>query len=122
MRAPKTFLRQGVGSALIVALVSAMLQAQGMWSLGRSLTELSASDRGAMERARSAVLGKMQPGAASAWKDEKTGHVGEAHLLRAYEKNGMTCGEVEHILKIHEVKRYVISFCRASDGAWRAVF
>jgi surface antigen len=112
----------GVGSALIVALVAIMLQAQGMWSLGRSLTELSAADREAMTRARSEVLDNMKPGAASSWKDEKTGHLGETHLLRVYEMNGMTCGEVEHILKIPEMKRYVTSFCRTSDGTWRAIF
>jgi surface antigen len=122
MRAAKTLSRLNVGSALIVALVAAMLQAQGTWSLGRSLAELSAADREAMARARGEVLDNLKPGAASTWKDEKTGHLGKAHLLRVYEKNGMTCGDIEQILKVQEESRYVISFCRASDGTWRSAF
>ena len=118
----KTLSMPKVSSALIVAMVAAMLQAQGTWSLGRSLAELSAADREAMTRARGEVLDNLKPGAASAWKDEKTGHLGKAHLLRVYEKNGMTCGEVEHIVKVQEESRYVISFCRVSDGTWRAAF
>jgi surface antigen len=122
MRAPKTRSRLGVSSALLVALVAAMLQAQGTFSFGRSLAELSAADREAMARARSEVLDILKAGATSAWKDEKTGHLGKAHLLRVYEKNGMTCGEVEQILKVQEESRYVLSFCRANDGTWRSVF
>ena len=122
MRAPKTRLGLSVSSVLVVALVAAFLQAQGMWSLSRSLTELSTADREAMTRARSEVLNNMKPGAASSWKDEKTGHAGEVHLLRVYEMNGMTCAEVEHILKLAERRHYMRSFCRTSDGTWRAVF
>jgi surface antigen len=120
MRARKTLSRPGLSSALIVALVAGMLQAQGTWSLGRSLAEVTAADREAMARARGEVLDNLKPGAVSAWKDEKTGHLGKAHLLRVYEKNGMTCGDVEQILKVQQASHYVISFCRASDGTWRA--
>src|SRR5258708_28430106 len=102
MRTSKKFSRVAVGTALIVALVGAMMQAQGTWSLGRSVAELSATDREAMTRARGEVLDNLKPGAASTWKDEKTGHLGRAHLLRVYEMNGMTCGEVEHIVKVQE--------------------
>ena len=122
MRAPKTGLILSVSSALVVVLVAALLQGQGMWSLGRSLTDLSSADRDAMTRARREVLDNMKPGAASSWKDDKTGHLGEVHLLRIYEMNGMPCGEVEHILKIPDARHYVTSFCRTSDGSWRAVF
>ena len=121
MRALKTLSRPAVSSALIAVLVAGLLQAQGLWSLGRSLAELSAADREAMTRARDEVLDNLKPGAVSAWKDEKTGHLGKAHLLRVYEKNGMTCGEVQHIITIHEEMRYVTLFCRTSDGTWRAV-
>jgi surface antigen len=122
MRVPKTSLKPNASSALIVAFVAVMLQAQGTGSLGRSMAELSASDREAMVHARREVLDELKPGAASSWKDEKTGHLGEAHLLRVYEKNGMTCGEVEHILKVPQARQYVTSFCRAGDGAWRAAY
>src|SRR5258705_10557895 len=116
MPVPKTFLRLGIISALVAALSAATVQAA---SFGRSLAELSAADLESIVRARSEVLDKMMPGAVSVWKDEKTGHSGEARLLRVYEQNGMPCAEVEHVLKLPAVSRYVRPFCRASDGIWR---
>jgi hypothetical protein len=64
----------------------------------------------------------MKPGAVAAWKDEKTGHSGEARLLRNYDRNGMACGDVEHRVKIRQVSRYVMPLCRSSDGAWRLAY
>jgi len=119
MRTPIRLLGLSATSALIAALVPANLQA-GIFE--RSLAELSTPDREAMERARREVLEKMEPGAVSVWKGEKTGHSGEAHLLRTYERNGMSCAEVVHVLKFPEVSRYVIPFCRAGDGTWRTAF
>jgi hypothetical protein len=88
----------------------------------RTLAELSAVDREALERAQREVLETMRPGAVSMWKDDKTGHSGEARLLRSYEQNGMACGEVEHILRFERVSRYVMPMCRVSDGTWRIAY
>jgi hypothetical protein len=88
----------------------------------RLLAELSNADREALERAQREVLETMMPGAVSAWKDEKTGHFGEARLLRNYERNGMACGEVEHMLRIRQVSRYVMPLCRLGDGTWRLAY
>lgn len=107
--------------AALAALSSASVEARGTFSLGRSLAELSASDREAMKRARIAVLETMQPGSVSAWNDVATGHSGEVELHRMYEKNGMTCGDVEYVLKIPDAKRFQTAFCRGGDGIWRLV-
>ena len=105
--------------ATFAALSSAAVDAQGIFTFGRSLAELSAPDREAMKRARIAVLETMQPGSVSAWNDAATGHSGEVELHRMYEKNGMTCGDVEYVLKIPETKRFQTAFCRGGDGIWR---
>ena len=97
----------------------AAVEAQRFFSLGRSLSELSSADREAMMRARIEVLDKLQPGSVAAWTDKSTGHSGEVNLRRIYEKNGMTCGDVEHILKKPEIWRFSAAFCRGGDGTWR---
>src|SRR5262245_28173714 len=106
----ETILRLAVMSVLITALAPATLQAATPFA--RSLAELSPADREAMERARLEVLEKMTPGAVAVWKDDKTGHSGEAHLRRTYEQNGMPCGEVEHVLRIPRMSRFVVPLCR----------
>jgi surface antigen len=124
MRAPRTVWRLALISALTATAVSSTLQAATslVSPFLRLLAELSNADRQALERAQREVLETMQPGAVSAWKDGRTGHYGEARLLRNYEWNGMACGEVEHMLKIRQVSRYVMPLCRLNDGTWRLAY
>jgi surface antigen len=109
-----------VALGAFAALSPAAVEAQGIFSFGRSLARLSAADREAMTRARMEVLEKMQPGAVSVWSDKDTGHSGEVDLRRTYEKNGMPCGDVEYVLKMPETWRFRAAFCRGGDGTWRA--
>ena len=97
-------------------------EAQSFWGFGRSLSEVSAPDRDAMKRARIDLLQKLQAGAMSTWKDEKTGHLGEVSLRRVYEQNGKPCADVEYVLKSPEVQHYLVPFCQGADGTWRAAF
>jgi hypothetical protein len=120
MRTPKTFMTLGVLSVLLVALSDTV--AAGPNEFGRTLANLSNADRAAMDRARTEVLSKLQQGAVSVWKDDKTGHSGEARIARTYAQNGMMCAEVDHFLKLPNESHYVIPFCRDTTGAWRAVF
>ena len=108
-----------VALAACAALSPAAVEAQGMFSLGRSLSELSAPDREAMTRARIEVLEKMQPGSVSAWSDNDTGHSGEVALQRIYENNGTTCGDVAFALKTPDMRTFRAAYCRAADGTWR---
>jgi len=109
-----------VALGILTVLPPAAVDAQGLFSLGRTLSNLSPADLEATTRARTEVLQKLQAGAVSAWSDSKTGHSGEVGLRRIYEKNGMTCGDVEYLLKIPDSQRYLAVFCRAGDGTWRA--
>ena len=102
----------------LAALLPAAVLAEGLFSFWRSLSELSVPDREAMSRARVAVLETMQPGSASTWSDNNTGHSGTVELNRIYEKNGMTCGDVDYVLKMPEMRRFRMAFCRGGDGTW----
>ncbi len=109
--------------ALITASAPAVLQAASpARSFGRWVADLSDTDREAVQRTQREVLEKMQPGTVSAWKDEKTGHSGEARLLRTYQQSGMSCAEVEHLVKITNTSRYRLPLCRANDGTWRLAY
>ena len=120
MRTPRTFLMLGIASALLSAPVPAAVLAQNEFA--QALATLSDADREAMTRSRNEVLAKMEPGAVSIWKNDRTGHSGEARLARTYERNGLTCAEVDHVLKLSRESRYVIPFCRDASGTWRAAF
>jgi surface antigen len=108
-----------IASALIAAMPAPVL-AQNVF--GRSLAQMSSADRQAMEQSRREVLERMEQGAVSTWRDEATGHSGEVRLRRVYEQNGMRCAELEQILRSPAESRYVIPFCRTTDGTWRAAF
>ena len=101
-----------------VLLPTAVL-AQGTFSLGRSFSQLSEADTEAVRRARIEVLEKMQPGAVSFWSNDKSGHSGGVELRRVFEKNGMTCGDLEFVFNIPDTKRLRTAFCRVADGDWR---
>jgi len=120
MRVLKTFARLG-GIAVLAALLLP-LSAQAQNDFGRLLAELSDADRLAMERARNEVLAMMERGALSMWKDDKTGHSGEARIARTYGRGGFMCADVEHVVKLPRESRYVIPFCRDGSGTWRAAF
>ena len=119
MRTPKAFVMLGLASALHSAVVPAVA---GPNEFAESLAELSNADREAMERARNEVLAKREQGAVAMWKDDRTGHSGEARLARTYERSGLMCAEVVHVLKLAQESRYVIPFCRDASGTWRAAF
>jgi hypothetical protein len=103
----------------IAALVSGGADGQRLWSFGRSLSDINAADREAASRARAEVLRTLQTGAMSAWKDEKTGHSGKVRLRRLYQKRGMPCADLDYVLKLPNIKHYLVSFCRTGNGSWR---
>lgn len=116
-------MRAWISVAMAAAIAAAV--SSPAWTASpfvRTLAELSTADREALPRAEREVLETMKPGAVSVWKDEKTGHSGEARLLRTYEQNGMACGEVQHVLKLRRESRLVMPLCRVSDGTWRLAF
>ena len=120
MRAPKT-MTLGVSAGLMTVLLNAGTP-PNQNEFVRLLANLSNADREAMTRSRTEVLAKMQDGAISIWKDDRTGHSGEARLARTYAQNGMTCAVVDHVLRLPRESHYRIPFCRDATGTWRAAF
>ena len=119
MRTRTKLMSLAIGSALI-ASASLPVLAQNVF--GRSLAQMSPADRQAMEQARREVLERNEQGAVAMWRDEATGHTGVVRLTRIYERNGMSCADVEQVLRMPTESRFVIPFCRIADGTWRAAF
>ena len=121
MRAPERLLSLAIASALLVAFAAGVAAAPDR-SFGQLVAQMSPNDREGVQRTQREVLENMQPGAVAAWKDDASGHSGEAHLLKTYQRNGMMCADVEHILKVTVTSRYVLPLCRIGDGTWKLAY
>jgi hypothetical protein len=82
---------------------------------------LTAKDLQLFQMSLREVLKAGLPGASASWEDRDTNEGGRASILRIYERNGMTCAEVEHIFTSGNRYRYVLPFC-LKDGEWKMAF
>lgn len=61
-------------------------------------------------------------GAVETWTNPDTGDSGSVTLISTYERDGMGCRRIAHVIKLRGVKperEFVISRCRAADGSWK---
>lgn len=82
---------------------------------------LNAKDLHLFQMSMREVLQAGLPGASATWEDPETNEAGRASVLRFYERNGMTCADVEHVFTAGNRYRYVLPFCR-KDGEWKMAF
>ena len=63
-------------------------------------------------------------GASATWSNAASGNSGTARLLETFERDGLPCRRVEHVIKIRQdavPKRLVLATCRTADGRWHLV-
>jgi surface antigen len=63
-------------------------------------------------------------GAVERWSNPETGDDGSVTLISTFERDGMTCRRIAHLIKVrfNKVQRqFVISRCKAADGSWKIV-
>jgi surface antigen len=89
---------------------------------GRESYHLSEADWELLKQSVRQVLEAQKQGATADWVGKQSGRAGRATLLRAFEREGMPCGEVEHVFTAGGGNRYVLPFCRVSDGTWKIAF
>jgi surface antigen len=56
------------------------------------------------------------------WSNPATGDDGSVTLISTFERDGMACRRLAHVIKLRGVKperQFVISRCRAADGSWK---
>jgi hypothetical protein len=89
---------------------------------GRDSYHLSEADWELFKQSVRQVLEAQKQGATADWAGKESGRAGRATLLRVFERDGMPCGEVEHVFTAGGGRRYVLPFCRAGDGTWKIAF
>jgi surface antigen len=109
----------------VIALVSGAPPASGgalVDPFGKETYRLSDAAREQLKTAVRTVLESRTPGTTVEWRDEENDRSGRATLLSVYERDGMPCGEVEHVYTDGKGARYVLPFCQVSDGTWKVAF
>jgi surface antigen len=89
---------------------------------GRPAYRLNEKDLDLLKQAVREVLEKHQVGATAEWSDPDTGKAGQAKLLDVFTRDGMPCGQVEHVFTKGEGRSYQLPFCKMADGRWKIAF
>ena len=83
--------------------------------------ELTAEDIELLSTAANHVYDAGAIGASEAWSNAASGNSGAATLLEVFERDGLPCRRIEHVIKISKdatPKRLVLATCRTADGRW----
>ncbi len=121
----RRFLRLFCNGVLVLPLFLGAVPASGgalVDPFGEDTYQLSDAAREQLKEAVRQVLENGTVGATADWRDEASGRAGRASLLRAFQRDGMTCGEVEHVFTDGKGARYVLPFCQIADGSWKVAF
>jgi surface antigen len=63
-------------------------------------------------------------GGVESWSNPDSGNAGTAKLLETFERDGLPCRRIEHVVNIAQdavPKRVVLATCRVPDGRWLLV-
>ena len=82
---------------------------------------LSKEDGELMRGALRSVLDAKKAGATADWKSS-SGLAGRATSLDVFERNGMSCANVEHVFTAGGGSTYRLPFCQTADGTWKIAF
>jgi len=115
---------------LLAAVIAALIVVIGMGAVppadaqlinpfAKDSLKLDDEDKAMMREAMRSVLESGKAATTKSWTNPKTGVSGTATLLRAYDENGMSCGEVEHAFTKPNTNRYILPFCKTPDGKWK---
>jgi surface antigen len=83
--------------------------------------ELTAEDIELLTTAADHVYDAGEIGASEAWSNAASGNSGSATLLQVFERDGLPCRRIEHVIKIKKdatPKRLELATCRTADGRW----
>ena len=111
-----------IGSVLCIGAAAPAPAAGLVDPFGRNSYNLSEKDWELLKQSVRQVLEAQKAGATAVWEDKAAGRAGRASLLRVFEREGMPCGEVEHVFTAGGGNRYVLPFCRVPDGTWKVAF
>lgn len=111
--------------AVALAVASMLLAgaASGQMNPLRQL-ELTAGDIELVGATADRLYQAGEIGVAASWTNPESGNSGSVQILEIFEREGLPCRRVEHIIKIAKdpaPKRLVLASCRVPDGRWLLV-
>ena len=107
----------------LLPLMTSVAAAEGLINpFDSSGISLSKEDDELMRGALRSVLDAKQPGATADWTSSSSGLAGRATSLDVFERNGMSCANVEHVFTAGDGSTYRLPFCQTSDGTWKIAF
>ena len=109
---------------VVVALFSvAALPAHAMVNpFGRVQTGLNDQDRQLLRTELQRLLETGQAGSVGSWRNAKSATFGTMEIRRVFKQAGLGCKQVLHVIKLRkerDARRFLISYCKASDGQWK---
>lgn len=107
---------------LTLAVLTEPAGAQLVNPFGRDATAMSEEDLALMRQAIVTALDAQTAGAATSWKNDKTGRAGRVVVQRTFTRSDMPCAEIWHRFTSGGRQSYVLPFCRAADGSWKLAF
>ena len=123
MSAIPRFRRPAIVALGLLAAVATQAAADGLINpFDNAGTGLSKEDSELMKGALKSVLDAKKAGATADWKSATSGLAGRATALDTYEKNGMSCANVEHAFTAGGGSTYKLPFCQGADGTWKIAF
>lgn len=115
--------RTAVALLALLPLTVSVAAAEGLINpFDSSGISLSKEDGDLMRGALRSVLDAKQAGAAADWKSSSSGLAGRATSLDVFERNGMSCANVEHVFTAGGGSTYRLPFCQTADGMWKIAF
>jgi surface antigen len=112
-----------LAAALLMLGWASPSDAQMSNPLGRRGTEaLTADDFAAVKPALGGLLDNGADGASATWKSEKSGNNGSLEVVRSFDRKGLKCREVKHLISLKSEanpRQISLSYCRIADGSWK---
>jgi len=112
-----------LAATLAVMLALLASAARGQMNPLREL-ELTAGDLELLTTTADRLYESGRLGAVEAWSKPESGNSGTVEILELFEREGLPCRRVEHVVKIDRdpvPKRLILASCRVPDGRWLLV-
>jgi surface antigen len=116
----------GLRISIVAAAMALGLLASGAQGQFNPLRELALTDTDIemLTAAANHVYEAGEVGVAESWSNPASGNSGTAEILERFERDGLPCRRVEHVIKVAKdavPKRVVLATCRVADGRWLLV-
>ncbi|HVO16600.1 MAG TPA: RT0821/Lpp0805 family surface protein [Alphaproteobacteria bacterium] len=110
-----------LGLAAAAAIAPALAQVS---PFGPGAFNVPDSDLPLLGAAEAKLYTGAKVGAVEKWSNAATGDDGSVTLISTFERDGMPCRRLAHVIKLRGIKaehQFVISRCRVADGSWKIV-